>query len=323
MGWTVEEIPAVGRLSVLHTAAAGHGTAWAFGIAADPHPFGTLVFRRESGGWRPVEVPSIGRANRAVVCSPTELWVVGDGTSLHCVDGDWHEVPTADGDAQLFGLVAFGASLWTAGFRPGGDGGAGIVQRWDGTRWVAVALPPVGGSWGLAGLGGVAEDDLWTVGARHGAGSPVALHWDGAGWESVPVPLPHHESGWFDEVLALASDDVWAMGYRKYRDRPVRLPLVAHWDGVAWSVAGVPDGHGQLIEATVAGGRPVGVGYADSEPYVLACENGAWQRVPGPSVAERCSLHGATTLPDGRLLVVGATNASPSEARPYVAVLDA
>jgi hypothetical protein len=321
VGWVTEDIPASGSGSLLHTAAAGHGTAWAFGINASQHrPFGTLVFRRDETGWQQVEVPVIGRANRAVVCSPTEVWVVGDGQSLHGVGDEWRALPTAHERDQLFSVVTFGPEVWTAGYLPGDRGGTGTVQRWDGDRWVAFTLPDVAPSWSLAGLDGVAADDVWAVGAVHGENGPPALHWDGSTWESVP--MPGNGTGRLDEVLALASDDVWASGYWTSAGRD-RFPLLVHWDGTAWSVATVPDGPAQVRELVVVDGRPHGVGYDDGVPYIIAWDGGEWQRVDAPAVpadAKHCFLHGASTLPDGGLLVVGAVHLSQSEARPFAAV---
>jgi hypothetical protein len=122
-------------------------------------PFGTLVFRRDDQGWRRVDVPGIGRANRAVVVSESEVWVVGDGTSLHWSGGDWRVVPIAalpDRKAQLFGLVAFGgADVWTAGSAAGPRDARGVVERWDGTQWTDLSLPDVAEHWGLAGVHGM------------------------------------------------------------------------------------------------------------------------------------------------------------------------
>lgn len=320
MRWTVEDVPADGR-SVLHTAAAGHGTAWAFGIGVDEHPFRTLVFRRVDARWHRVGVPSIGRANRAVVVSPDEVWVVGDGTSLHGVGDDWHEVPTAEANGQLFGLVAFGSTLWAAGSVPHGHTGSGTVQRWDGARWAGQALPDVAPSWGLAGLGGVAADDLWAVGGGHGQdGPPLALHRTGSGWAVPPVPLPGDGSGVLRDVLAVASDDVWACGYWRPAGDRHRCPLLAHWDGVAWSSVAGPGGPGQLGSVVHVGGRHHGIGYrAAGGPLVVRRDGAGWRDVSGPAACG--SLHGAVPLPDGGLLVVGGVNDSPTEVRCYAAVL--
>ncbi|HEX5404284.1 MAG TPA: hypothetical protein VFX16_18500 [Pseudonocardiaceae bacterium] len=331
MAWTVEDIPTDGKQWLLHTAASGHGTTWAFGITAGQgRPFGTLVYRRVDDGWQRVDVPVIGRANRAVVLSPDEVWIVGDGTSMHGVGDVWREVPTAelkDSTGQLFGLVAFGSDLWTAGYAPHAnhETGRGTVQRWDGTQWTDQELPGVAPMWGLAGLGGVAADDLWAVGTVHGEHGPaVAVHHDGAGWHRTDVPLPGDGSGTLKDVWALTSDDVWASGYWQAADRPgVRLPLLVHWDGSAWSIGDVPADTGQIGQLVATDDGLYGVGYTGGSPYVLCWDGAVWRShpaPPSPEGARHCTLHGAAVLPDGRLLVVGATNDSARSGQPYAAV---
>jgi hypothetical protein len=327
--WVVERVPAEGT-GFLHTAAAGHGSVWAFGISVDGgRPFGTLVFRRDERGWRRVEVPGIGRVNRAVVVSETEVWVVGDGTSLHWSGGAWRVVPIEvlpDREAQLFGLVAFGGSdVWTAGFAAGPDDARGVVQRWDGTRWSDLPLPDVAEHWGLAGVHGVAPDDLWVVGGVHDpVGPAVALHWDGSVWRFVQVPMPGDGTATLSDVVALAGDDVWAAGHWRPEAGPGRLPFAVHWDGSTWSLGVLPGGRGQIGELVATAGGVVGVGQAGAGGCVVEFDGTGWRAVPGPPVpegAERCSLHGGTLLPDGRLLVVGAGAAGSNSARPYAAVL--
>lgn len=207
-----------------------------------------------------------------------------------------------------------------AGFVPLDGSGSGTLQRWDGTRWVGQELPEVAPSWGLSGLGGVAEDDLWAVGGVHGpAGSPVALHRTGAGWAVLPVPLPGDGSGVLQDVLALASDDVWVCGYRRRAGERGRFPLLAHWDGVAWSAVAVPGGPAQLGRIVVVGGRLLCVGYrAARGPLVVGRDGDDWREVPGPDGG--ATPHGAAALPDGGLLVVGGVSDSPTEVRSYAAI---
>lgn len=303
MAWLAEQVPAQAPC-FLHTAAAGHGTAWAFGIrprGADR--FETMVFGREADAWRRVDVPVIGRANRAVVVSPDELWVVGDGTSLHHVGGEWREFPLSS-QVQLFGLVSFDGDEWAAGFAPDGVTGRGAVVRWDGSAWVHQRLPDVAPLWGLRGLGGVAPDDLWAVGSVHADRGPaVALHWNGERWRSFPVPGPGAAK--LADVVALAPDDVWAAGYVRSDGGPARMPYAVHWDGVEWSVAEMPGDRGQVNELVVVKDRVYGVGYQPDGPYVAVWDGDAWHTVEGPSMDGH--LFGGTVLPDGRLLVVGAS----------------
>lgn len=321
--WRPEPVAAKGK-SFLHTAAAGHGTAWAFGISVGGHSglggsagFGTLVYRRVDDAWVPVDVPRIGRANRAVVLSPVELWVVGDGTSLHRVGDEWQQVPVARPEGhravQLFGLAAFGADVWTTGYAPdsGQSTGRGSVQRWDGERWSERPLPDVSPLWGLSGIGGVAADDLWAVGQDMTGDAAVALHHDGSAWTRVPLPKLRRAT--LSDVLAVASDDVLAVGYHRPSGSPVREPLALHWDGVEWSVTGLPAAHGQFCQLVRTADAVYGIGYGtgrlDEGPYVVAWDGVEWRAVPGPPT--KGFLHGGAALPDGRLLVVGAVHETP------------
>lgn len=312
MAWLVEPVPAQAPC-FLHTAAAGHGTAWAFGIRpGGADRFDTMVFGRAADAWRRMDVPVIGRANGAVVVSPDELWVVGDGTSLHHVGGRWREVPLSL-PVQLFGVVASGDDVWAAGVvAPDQRTRRGVVVRWDGSAWVEQALPDVAPTWGLRGLGGAAPDDLWAVGAAHAdlesVGAlhwTVALHWNGERWRSVSMPMPAGAPQLVD-VVALAPDDVWAAGYWRRDGVAGRQPYAVHWDGVRWTVAELPGDAGQINELVVVKDLVYGVGYVPGGPYVAAWDGDAWHAVDGPPM--NGALHGGTVLADGRLLVVGTSD---------------
>jgi hypothetical protein len=329
--WSSEHVPATGRQAVLHTAAASQGAVWAFGISVpEDGPFLTLVFRREDRGWCRVEAPSIGRANRAIAICDADVWVVGDGQSLHWDGSRWQHIPTADlhdAKAQLFGLAQFGpADVWTAGYAPRRDhsGARGTVQRWDGVAWTDLPLPAVAQGWSLAGIGGVSPDDLWAVG-RGQPGEGVALHWDGRDWQHMPIPAPGSGSVKLCDVVAVASDDVWAAGYRTSSGGGARTrqSFAAHWDGSAWSPGDLPAGPGQIWQLVKDDASIWGIGYApDSAPIITRMNGAAWQSWPGPvplPPARSNSLHGGTMLPDGDLMVVGATSLSQDSLKPFAA----
>jgi hypothetical protein len=73
---------------------------------------------------------------------------------------------------------------------------------------------------------------------------PVAWHWDGTGWTSIPMPHPRLKRDTeIDGVFAVAPDDIWAAGTAatRYTRSDPRRTLVEHWDGTAWSIVPTPD----------------------------------------------------------------------------------
>lgn len=319
-GWVVESIQAYGRSSMLHTAAAGHGIALAGGIVADRPPFETLIFQRGESGWQRMRTPSIGRVNRALVISETEAWAVGDGRSLHLSDAGWQEIATAgppETTAYLDGLARCGAEIWAAGSLKSTPGqgsrvARGTVQRWDGARWAELPVPAIGGEWRLSGIDGVSNDDLWAVGAGYAAeaGEAVALHWDGRDWRRPAVPGA--TDVWLSDVVALATDNVWAAGSRNMRGGSPDLPIVVHWDGARWSSVDIGSERGDISELTTDGATVWGIGSGGrpgEPPLVVRLAGTTAEPVCTQQLADHaddCSLHGGAVLADGRLLVVGA-----------------
>jgi hypothetical protein len=72
-------------------------------------------------------------------------------------------------------------------------------------------------------------------------------------WNVVPSPNrePERLDNRLDAVAVLSEDDVWAVGV-SYVDQEggENFPLAMHWDGIAWTIAPVPDsfGHEGLLD---------------------------------------------------------------------------
>jgi hypothetical protein len=89
----------------------------------------------------------------------------------------------------------------------------------------------------LFGVSAVAPDDVWTVGeARNVVGPLFALiyHWDGESWSHIPSPADELLDAHLRDVVAIAADDVWAVGSVGSQ------PLFMHFDGDAWAIADHP-----------------------------------------------------------------------------------
>jgi len=62
------------------------------------------------------------------------------------------------------------------------------------------------------------------------AGGALVEHWDGSGWNRVPVPAGTRVV----DVAAMSASDAWIVGSAEGR------PAVQHWDGSAWSAVAPP-----------------------------------------------------------------------------------
>jgi hypothetical protein len=115
--------------------------------------------------------------------------------------------------------------------------------------WRVVPTPNPGGNQianiSFLGVSASSPTDAWAVGIDEVLASrrPLAEHWDGSRWTAVVVPHPAGRQAWFRGVLALADDDVWAVGESSNSDstNEGERTLVEHFDGSAWIVVPSPN----------------------------------------------------------------------------------
>jgi hypothetical protein len=135
-------------------------------------------------------------------------------------------------------------------------------------------------------------------------------------WERVSFPKPGPA---IDEDVSsfavAAADDVYAVGY--WRGRYATHPLVAHWNGTAWSLVwlGMPKlrgglsalvfaGNGDLL--AVGGTSPSAYGSASGRTLVLRLHGARWSRVPSPTPG-RASQFSDAVLVGSTLWAVGSS----------------
>jgi hypothetical protein len=98
----------------------------------------------------------------------------------------------------------------------------------------------------LYATSGVSPNDVWAVGVQRLSNTtfetPLALHWNGTSWGAISPPNPGVYWADLNGVVAIASNNVWAIG-----DYLVSLPsasfpdgvvqgFAAHWNGASWSI---------------------------------------------------------------------------------------
>jgi hypothetical protein len=279
----------------------------------DPFPIfvsKTFAMRFDGAQWNFVPTPDIdGASLYGIKKMPSgEVFAVGsydagsDAATLFLrYDGSsWSQddSPTRRGGAGFVGLGTAGEDLWATGFQatldpPPSATGQALVARWNGSGWDSFQPEPLafgGRAFNtLRDADGVSEDDAWAVGNAQetsvGGFGPTAyiVRWQGDRWDL------------FDIVLALATDNVWAVGSRTTGDLG-RQPLIVHWDGSEWNVIDtptLPDGRAELRAIAARSPTEVYASGTDADPdgypraLILKYDGTSWTRVE------------AATPPDG------------------------
>ena len=241
------------------------------------------------GEWSVFSTPDPGDTTHAVIqditfIAPDDVWAVGDfqsvingvyaslALSMHWDGQGWSRIDTPQPSpcptctyVSMLAVDGTGPNdVWAVGHQriqaPDGFTGTHIlVMHWDGAQWQVMQTPVQAGASGdiLSAVVAIAPDDVWFFGENLYSGSPllldlaIAMHWDGSGFEFVPMPIVNFQSSGFGDgnsiraASALASDDIWAVGAGGDGDSlSCNLSQIHHWDGQSWThiPAQAPDG---------------------------------------------------------------------------------
>jgi hypothetical protein len=120
-----------------------------------------------------------------------------------------------------------------------------LFEHWNGTSWTATTA--ISGDAFLFGASADAPNDAWAVGfngAENDDSRTLALHYNGTNWKSVFTPSIGRGANQLNGVLALAPNDVWAVGFSTSMAPPKEVPtatLIEHFDGTSWSIVPSPN----------------------------------------------------------------------------------
>jgi hypothetical protein len=249
--------------------------------------------------------PRNGAPNAIVATAADDAWIlgaapgVGDGSgegylTVHWDGSELTEESTSGGPGNASKTfrdgVAFAShDIWAVGqYRIIGAGTPGYhasTYHFDGASWNYVpnpAEPLCCQSTDLNTVAGVAPDDVWAAGSW--GIEPLFMHWNGSSWSIVPGPAG--ATGNIYQMVAIASDDVWAVDALN----GTGIGKFYHWDGVSWSIVLPQDIPGATTVSRHAGLAAVGscdiwatgsVDYGQgTEPFIERLQPGGATGVP-------------------------------------------
>jgi hypothetical protein len=220
----------------------------------------TSAMAAQAASWTVVPSPNpSSQANylsAVAAVAPNDVWAVGaeyrpistPGTLTEHWDGTaWSLVPSPNfnqGYNELYGVTAISTNdVWAVGYHNIANYGSEktMALHWNGSAWSIVPTRNIGQDANeLFAVDGVASNDVWAVGFGHSSsnqvGVPLIQHWDGVRWSLSRTPNVGRGFSSLHGVVAVASNDVWAVGAHD------GATLVMHWNGTAWSVVPSPNG---------------------------------------------------------------------------------
>lgn len=234
----------------------------------------------------------IGAAPFGAAAHPATARVCGSGWTAEAQ-------PANAGTAGLYGVAATSSTdAWGVGHRfdltdqtthP-------LIEHEDGSSWTVVpsAEDATMDQSLLFGVDALSTTNAWAVGYGFGANNVARTlieHWDGSAWTIVPSPnAGHPTNGQLSGVVAVAPDDVWAVG--GYEQGGPARTLIEHWDGAAWTIVPSPNKGpfpNALSGVTAVGPDDVwavGTWYPtsfDDRTLTLHWDGTAWHRVQSPN----------------------------------------
>ena len=291
------------------------GNAWAVGSARTfmrsghirrPGPYHALIEHWDGSRWNIVQTPPLGWSSLGAVSAagPRNIWAVGEHLLpvgrfrrearirplvLHWDGAAWHRVhlPWAVPGLTLDQVVVVGpSSVWVAGNRyqdrrRNNDVDTPILEYWDGARWHAVRAP-FGPHDPFADFTATSGSDAWAVGSYRSRRSPfsrpLAAHWNGSDWQIAPVPnrAGKQRDSYFMDVVAVRSNDVWAVGQSWWGAKTAAL--LEHWDGQNWQVmpGAAPQIEGGAGLAVANDGTAWAIASSSCDNIVLRWNSDVW-----------------------------------------------
>lgn len=202
--------------------------------------------------------------------------------------------------------------------------GSTASQAWC-TQWRIVSSPlPSGTNSSLNAVAAAAANDVWAVGTYYSADGSVEYtlieHFDGSAWSIVSSPNAT-TSDYLQGVVALAANNVWAVGTANDSSTGNNATLIEHYDGTSWSIASgaalsSTDARLYAIAADAANdiwavGSLFDSSSGSTVPLTEHYDGTSWSVVSAPGVTGDDSFYGVSVV-SGQAFAAGASGGAPT-----------
>lgn len=208
------------------------------------------TLRWDGTSWTMVTDPQLALVQVADAASPTSAWAIGntayddgDPVAFRWNGSEWRQTDLPNPKASA-AIVATDVAATTSGAAwITGYAGAPYLLHWTGSEWVHDELAKHPINW-VRKVSAASADDAWIIGPQSvppgGHSAPVTEHWDGDSWSYVSNPARQFaQDATLTDVVAIAQDDAWAVGYVHVRANDTSL-IAMHWDGKQWHLVDSP-----------------------------------------------------------------------------------
>ncbi|HKP53287.1 MAG TPA: S-layer homology domain-containing protein [Chloroflexia bacterium] len=268
---------------------------WAVGSSGGYHS-AVLTMHWDGTAWSIVPSPAFGltwsvfRGISAV--STNDVWAAGNASDgiliLHWDGVQWSRVPTPGLFATIYDIDAVSSTdVWAVG-----GGRITFTMHWDGSAWSRIDSPNVLASYDgfeqntLYEVDAVSANDVWAVGYGGAPDHPdirsegnLGIHWDGTRWATViSGPLVWNQNSRLYAISALATDDIWTVGFQSGTG-----PFTLHWDGSNWISVPLPSQVGSIYDVQMITTSSVyAIGIANGQRCILHWDGTGWSVVSTP-----------------------------------------
>lgn len=204
------------------------------------------IYRTDGTTLRRTPTPTVWPI-RSLASFEDEAWATSEQGEVLRWDGNrWRRDRLANGRPHVFGTAA--DDLWLAGF----EGGAAMIEHWDGETWTVVSTGSATTVYALVG-----DDERLYV--AHGP--RILRRWDGEAWTAHVLPVR-------PRALALDGESLWILGERHlvhWRDEGVEAIFSS-----PYPLSALHAGEGEVWVGTEDGrmGAPGAEGLEFGEPIV-------------------------------------------------------